>query len=253
MTRTAPILLLLLLVLTVPAVAAARTAAFSVPDSYSATAAESVLLEGGNAVDAAIAVAFVLAVTNPDAGNIGGGGFMLAYVDGQASFLDFRETAPGLATSDMYLDEQGRAVPERSQVGGLAIGVPGTVKGMLAAHQRFGSLPWPRLLQPAIELARDGFLVDPGLAALRDEVLPQLRGLTNFEGYFAGMNSREIARVTGAVSGKIYAIGGGTGGGNCAPFKEGILEEFDPKVVSQGKHVRAEENLPTKWGEVKSD
>ena len=117
-----------------------------------------VLRDGGNAVDAAIAVQFALAVVNPEAGNIGGGGFMVARMaDGEAAALDFREQAPGAATADMYLDAEGN-VTDASVVGHLAAGVPGTVMGMWEAHQRFGTLDWARLVQPSIDLA-EGFEV----------------------------------------------------------------------------------------------
>lgn len=117
-----------------------------------------VLRSGGNAVDAAIAVQFALAVVNPEAGNIGGGGFMvLRTADGATAALDFREKAPLAATRDMYLDEQGN-VTDRSVVGHLAAGVPGSVAGMWAAHERYGSLPWADLVAPSVSLA-EGFEV----------------------------------------------------------------------------------------------
>ncbi|MEQ1857742.1 MAG: gamma-glutamyltransferase, partial [Longimicrobiales bacterium] len=117
-----------------------------------------VLRGGGNAVDAAVAIQFALAVVNPEAGNIGGGGFMIVrFADGTAAALDFRERAPLAATGDMYLDSAGD-MTDRSLVGHLASGVPGSVAGMWAAHERFGSLPWADLLAPAIALA-EGFEV----------------------------------------------------------------------------------------------
>ncbi len=128
-------------------------------DTLASAAGLEVLRAGGNAVDAAIAVQFALAVVHPAAGNIGGGGFMvLRTADDSVASLDFREEAPGAATPDMYLDEEGETT-EESWVGPLASGVPGSVAGMAAAHERFGSLPWERLLEPAIRLARDGFVV----------------------------------------------------------------------------------------------
>ncbi len=112
-----------------------------------------VLRAGGNAIDAAIAVQFTLAVVNPEAGNIGGGGFMvLRSADGETAALDYREKAPLAATRDMYLDVDGD-LTDKSMVGHLAAGVPGTVAGMWTAHQRFGSLPWEELLEPAIAFA----------------------------------------------------------------------------------------------------
>ena len=117
-----------------------------------------VLKAGGNAVDAAVAVQFALAVVNPEAGNIGGGGFMVVRLaDGTSAALDFREKAPMAATRDMFLDASGN-LTDKSVVGHLAAGVPGTVRGVWEAHQRFGVLPWEELLAPAVRLA-DGFEV----------------------------------------------------------------------------------------------
>ena len=138
--------------------------AVAMPDSFSADAAMAVLDEGGNAIDAAITAQFVLAVTLPEAGNIGGGGFMLVYHQGEADFLDYRETAPEKAHRDMYLDENGNVKTQESIYGILASGTPGTVSGMWEAHKKYGSLPWQRLLQPAVDLAENGFLVHPKLA-----------------------------------------------------------------------------------------
>ena len=119
-----------------------------------------IMRAGGNAVDAAVAVGFALAVTHPEAGNIGGGGFMMIRLkDGTVASLDYRETAPGKASRDMYLDANGK-LTDKSVYGHLASGVPGSVAGMLEAHRKYGKLPLKRLLAPAIALARDGFLID---------------------------------------------------------------------------------------------
>jgi len=119
-----------------------------------------ILRSGGNAVDAAVAVGFALAVTHAEAGNIGGGGFMLIRLrSGKVYALDYRETAPAAATHDMYLDAAGQPT-DQSVSGPLASGVPGAVAGMLAAHRRFGKLPLAEILAPAIRLAREGFVVD---------------------------------------------------------------------------------------------
>ncbi len=118
-----------------------------------------ILEAGGTAFDAAIAVKYMLAVTYPIAGNIGGGGFIIyRTADGERGALDFRETAPGLAHRDMYLDEEGEVVFGKSQLGHLAAGVPGTVAGMDEIYQRFGTLPFADLIQPAIDVARDGYV-----------------------------------------------------------------------------------------------
>ncbi|MEM7431150.1 MAG: gamma-glutamyltransferase [Pseudomonadota bacterium] len=125
-----------------------------------------VLADGGNAVDASIAVGFALAVTLPRAGNLGGGGFMLVHsaATGENIAIDFREIAPIGATRDMFLDENGDASPQLSRSSHLSAGVPGTVAGLYAAHQQFGSLPWKRLVQPAADIARDGIIVTKDLS-----------------------------------------------------------------------------------------
>ena len=135
--------------------------------------------QGGNAVDAAVATAFALAVVHPAAGNLGGGGFMLLRLaDGRTHFLDFRETAPAAATSTMYQDARGNVIPELSTVGYKAVGVPGSVKGLVYAEAHFGRLGLTRVLQPAIQLAREGYALsyaeaqdlsgDSGLARFPD-------------------------------------------------------------------------------------
>ncbi len=117
-----------------------------------------VLRKGGNAIDASIATQFALAVVHPAAGNIGGGGFMLVRMnDGATDALDYREKAPGAASTDMYLGETGEVETDLSLHGHLASGVPGTVAGLWAAHQKYGSMPWAELVQPAIDLALKGF------------------------------------------------------------------------------------------------
>jgi gamma-glutamyltranspeptidase/glutathione hydrolase len=123
----------------------------------------SVLKSGGNAVDAAIAVGFALAVTHPQAGNIGGGGFMLARLaSGKTAFLDFRECAPQKASRDMYLDDKGNPTKD-SVFGWRSSGVPGAVAGFELAHKKFGSQKWRQLVEPAVKLAADGFVVSPAL------------------------------------------------------------------------------------------
>ena len=146
------------------AAAALSEAAVAMPDRYSAEVASRVLERGGNAVDAAIAAAFTLAVTYPEAGNIGGGGFMLLRMDNTSEFLDYRETAPAAAFKAMYLDKNGNVIPKASLSGHRAAGIPGTVAGMWAAHQRHGSLPWTELLEAPIQLAAEGFEVHKTLA-----------------------------------------------------------------------------------------
>ncbi|MDZ7779815.1 MAG: gamma-glutamyltransferase [Gemmatimonadota bacterium] len=127
-------------------------------DRYASRVGVDVLEEGGNAVDAAVAVSFALAVVNPEAGNVGGSGFMLVRTGGGATAaLDFRSVAPSGATPDMFLDADG-AVTDASELGHLAVAVPGSVRGLWDAHVRFGSMAWARLVEPAVALAR-GFVV----------------------------------------------------------------------------------------------
>jgi len=144
----------------------ARHAMVVTVETHATDAGEAVLQAGGNAVDAAVAVAFALAVTHPSAGNIGGGGFMLVRLaNGQTSFIDFRERAPAAATHDMYLGPDGN--PTKDSVEGYrACGIPGTVSGMEYAHLKFGKRPWKELIQPAIDLARGGFPVSWGLSRM---------------------------------------------------------------------------------------
>lgn len=122
-----------------------------------------VLKQGGNAIDAAVAVGYALAVVHPCCGNIGGGGFMLIHLaDGKDIFLDFRETAPGKATPTMFQDDHGTVVKARSTQTWLGVGVPGTVMGLEAARTKYGSMSRKQLMQPAIELARNGYVLQQG-------------------------------------------------------------------------------------------
>ena len=164
-----------------------RENAVAVPDHYAADAATKIFALGGNAVDAGVAIAFSLAVTYPDAGNLGGGGFMTLVVDHKPYFLDYRETAPLAATRDMYLDANGNVVDKLSLVGARAVGVPGTVEGMWEAQRRFGKLKWSQVLAPAIDYAEKGFVVDARLAHARSVASEMFKGRTNFDAYFSGL------------------------------------------------------------------
>ncbi len=124
-----------------------------------------ILKKGGNAVDAAVAVSYALAVTHPQAGNLGGGGFMLIHMaDGQKVAIDYREMAPGQAHRDMFLDDSGKVIPQLSTRGGLAVGVPGTVAGMQLALDKYGSMTRKNVMKPAIKLAQRGFAIPYDLA-----------------------------------------------------------------------------------------
>jgi gamma-glutamyltranspeptidase/glutathione hydrolase len=156
-----------------------------------------VMKKGGNAVDAAVAVALALAVTWPSAGNLGGGGFMLIRkADGAAEVVDYRERAPLTATRDMYLDENGNVIEDASTVGYKANGVPGTVAGLVLAHKRHGKLPWADLVEPARKLAADGFTVNYHLER-------SLRSKFTIEKFAGFPESRRIYQRDG----KFYALG----------------------------------------------
>ncbi|MEK6643960.1 MAG: gamma-glutamyltransferase [Planctomycetota bacterium] len=174
------------------------------PEPQAARVGADVLRRGGNAVDAAIAVQFALAVTYPTAGNIGGGGFMLIHGETKREgwlgrskcpdmALDYRETAPAKAHRDMYLNADGKVTANLSLQSHLAAGVPGTVMGMWEAHSRYGRLPWAELLKPAIALARDGFELDAWTAhsfaeqqAETQKRESRYRAVSNFAAYFHG-------------------------------------------------------------------
>jgi gamma-glutamyltranspeptidase / glutathione hydrolase len=180
----------------------------------------SVLKAGGNAIDAAVAVGFALAVTYPVAGNIGGGGFMLVrFADGRATFIDFRERAPMKSSRDMYLDSQGKLTRDSIE-GWRASGVPGTVRGLEYAHKKYGSKSWKDLIEPAVRLARDGFDVPYGLS----ESLASAR--TRFDRYPA---SKELF-------GKAYEAGDKF----IQPDLAGTLERIarDPNDFYQGETAR---------------
>jgi len=178
-----PFVTLLTLLLAAAAVTSAQTAPGSPPVastrgmvvSASAPASEAgaaILARGGNAVDAAVATAFALAVTYPSAGNIGGGGFMIVQpASGEPVAIDYREKAPLRSTPTMYLGPDGKIVEELTDAGWLAPGVPGTVRGLEEAHRRFGRLPWREVVLPAVALAEGGFPIDSGLARSLNRVV----------------------------------------------------------------------------------
>jgi gamma-glutamyltranspeptidase / glutathione hydrolase len=151
-----------------PAVATARNGMVASEEAHATKIGVEILKQGGNAVDAAVAVGFALAVTLPESGNLGGGGFMLIRLAGpnRVTAIDYRETAPASATREMFLDEKGNPDPQLSRYSGLAVGVPGTVAGLAYAHEKYGSgkFTLAQLIAPAIVLARDGFQVDEKLA-----------------------------------------------------------------------------------------
>lgn len=186
-----------------------------------------ILERGGNAVDAAVATAFALAVAFPPAGNVGGGGFMLVHPapgQGDPVVFDYRETAPAAAFPTMYTKEE-------SQFTHRAVAVPGTVRGLSLAHRRFGKLPWPEVIRPAIALAREGFAVDHHLAEFTNELLVEAAGFAEFQRVFGKpgggawqpgdrLVQPDLARTLELLS-KLGADAFYTG-----PIAEGILAEM---------------------------
>jgi gamma-glutamyltranspeptidase/glutathione hydrolase len=148
---------------TYPAPVESRAGIVACSSDIACDVGAAILKKGGNAVDAAVATAFAMAVTYPFAGNIGGGGFMVARVNGVATTFDFREKAPLKSTPTMYLDSTGQINRRLTATGYLAPGVPGTVRGMEMAHKKFGKLPWKDVVLPAVKLA-DGFVMSADLA-----------------------------------------------------------------------------------------
>jgi len=172
-------------------------------ETHATQAGLQVLKSGGNAIDAAIAVGFALAVTHPSAGNIGGGGFMLIRLaDGRTTFLDFRERAPQAASRNMYIDANGKATQD-SLIGYRASGVPGTVRGFEYAAKKYGSKPWAELVHPAVELAAKGFPAGydlaQGLHSRGLDQFPESRRIFQRDGRFyeAGENfvQADLART----------------------------------------------------------
>ncbi|HWX03366.1 gamma-glutamyltransferase [Collimonas sp.] len=135
-----------------------------------------ILKMGGNAIDAAVAVGYAQAVVNPCCGNIGGGGFMTIHLaDGRDTFINFRETAPAAASANMYLDANGKAITNASLFGYLAAGVPGTVLGLDSAQRKYGKLTRAQVMQPAIKLARDGYILNRGDTDILDTTIAQFK------------------------------------------------------------------------------
>src|SRR5947199_2634199 len=152
-----------------------------------------ILKRGGNEVDAAVATAFAIAVVEPAAGNIGGGGFMLIRLaDGKTTFLDYRETAPGKATRDMYIGRDGKLDAEASVIGYRSVAVPGTVAGLALALKTCGSLKLADVMAPAILLAQNGFPISESLAHELEEESPGLQAFPSSNGIF--LNGARVVR-----------------------------------------------------------
>lgn len=161
--------------------------------TYASQAGIEILKDGGNAVDASVATAFTLAVTWPFAGNLGGGGFMVIHTgEGNVTTFDFREKAPLASTQNMFLDEEGNLKPRSNHNSALAIGVPGTVAGLYDAHQKYGKIPWEKLLERAVQLAEYGFPLPKSLAndffyyAENPDRFPEMQSFIKRDGQVVG-------------------------------------------------------------------
>ena len=176
-----------------------------------------ILEKGGNAYDASVAIGFALAVVLPRAGNIGGGGFMVIYDSNDKNnySIDYREKAPLLSTTNMYLDENGTVIDNKSTLGYLASGVPGTVAGLWSVHERFGSMRWSELIEPAIKLAEDGFEITPYMADMLIKYNEKLSAFdeTNkvFQTYYPNFDKKILKQPDLANTLKIIAKEGRDG------------------------------------------
>jgi gamma-glutamyltranspeptidase/glutathione hydrolase len=202
-----------------------------------------ILKKGGNAVDAAVAVQFALAVVYPNAGNIGGGGFMVyRSAKGEINSLDFREKAPGKASRDMYLDAAGNPIIDKSLDGHLAAGVPGSVDGMVEAHKKYGKLSWAQVVQPAIDLAANGFKITArqarelnGLSKKLTTFNPDGTALLKAEGNWAEgdvLVQDELANTFKLIKDK-----------GRAGFYEGAVADFIVAEMNRGNGIISKEDL----------
>lgn len=215
-----------------------KAGAVASPDRYGAEVAAAVLQQGGNAVDAAVATAFALAVTYPEAGNIGGGGFMTLWFNGKAYFLDYREMAPAKAHRDMYLNDEGDVIDGLSLIGHQASGVPGTVMGLWQAHQLFGTKPWAELIAPAIQLASEGYIVPDKPYLYDGNILQRFANRTNFADYFGTMQPGKLFKQPqlAATLGRIASQGP-------ADFYQGETATLILAEMARGKGIISAEDL----------
>ena len=152
-----------------------------------------ILKKGGNAFDAMVATEMALALTYPNAGNLGGGGFIVYRTQyGELGAFDYREKAPMKASRDMFLDAEGNVIKDKSIIGGMAVGVPGTIAGIFAVHQKLGSLPIEELLAPVIELARKGYVITEKEAAILKEFGPIIEEVNEESSIFTNSMKPEI-------------------------------------------------------------
>ena len=208
-----------------------------------------ILRQGGNAVDAAVAVGFAMAVTHPQAGNIGGGGFMLAHLaaSNRTIAIDYRETAPAAMARDVFLDEEGEADPKKSRDSALGVGVPGTVAGLALAHERYGSgrFTLAQLIAPAVALARDGIAVEDDLADSLPRAQPRLARWPATAKIFLKRDGTPLARGDTLVQGELAASLEAIAAGGASAFYDGPLAEKIVSAVKQSGGIMTRDDLKT--------
>ncbi len=204
-----------------------------------------ILRKGGNAVDAAVAVGFALAVVHPSAGNLGGGGFMVIRLrDGSVYALDYRETAPEAATKDMYVDSLGQ-MSERSVTGHLAVGVPGSVAGLAEAQRRFGTLPLRTVIEPAVRLAEDGVVLDEARSRSLQYAAPRLRRFQGSRDQFLLPSGDAPPPGTLFVQADLARTLGAIADSGPAVFYEGAIAELIVAEIARGGGLISKRDLAT--------
>ena len=227
----------------------ARNGMVAAQEKHATRLGVEILRQGGNAVDAAVAVGFAMAVTHPQAGNIGGGGFMLVHLAGvnKTIAIDYRETAPAAMTRDVFLDEKGAADPAKSRDQALGVGVPGTVAGLALAHARYGSgkFTLAQLIAPAIKLARDGFTVEDDLADSLPRARPRLARWPASARIFLKGDGAPLTRGDLLVQDELASSLETIAAGGPRAFYEGPLAEKIVTAVRQSGGIMTRDDLKT--------
>ena len=227
----------------------ARSGMVAAQEKHAARVGVEILRQGGNAVDAAVAVGFAMAVTHPQAGNIGGGGFMLVHLAGsnKTIAIDYRETAPAAMTRGVFLDEKGEADPRKSRDSALGVGVPGTVAGLALAHERYGSgrFTLAQLIAPAVRLAREGFAVEDDLADSLPRAQPRLARWPSTARIFLKGDGTPLARGDTLVQGELASSLETVAAGGPRAFYDGPLAEKVVAAVSQSGGIMTRDDLKT--------